>query len=181
LPRHPNYIWDQLAEDRLSASLICDGQHLPPAVVKSFLRAKSPRRCILISDLSGLAGLPPGQYESLGGDVEILPDGRIVIAGQTQLLAGASLPIGAGIRNVMRFADLDLKTAVSLATENPAVLLRREPPGLEPGQPADLVLFHFAEEYDPLGLTIQATMVHGNWVYSGTSASGTWGMALPST
>ena len=58
--RHPNYIWDQLAEDRLAASLIVDGQHLPPAVVKTFLRAKTPSRCVLISDVTALAGLPPG-------------------------------------------------------------------------------------------------------------------------
>src|SRR5260370_14800502 len=28
LPRHPNYIWEQLAEDRLAASFIVDGIHL---------------------------------------------------------------------------------------------------------------------------------------------------------
>jgi len=44
--RHSNYIWDQLAEDRLVAGLICDGYHLPPAVVKAFVRAKTPQRCI---------------------------------------------------------------------------------------------------------------------------------------
>ncbi|NMC21945.1 MAG: hypothetical protein GYA33_16185, partial [Thermogutta sp.] len=61
LPRHPNYLWDQLAEDRLRASLIVDGRHLPPAFVKVAVRAKSPKKCILISDLSGMAGLPPGR------------------------------------------------------------------------------------------------------------------------
>jgi len=29
LPRHPNYIWAQLAETRLTASFIADGHHLP--------------------------------------------------------------------------------------------------------------------------------------------------------
>ena len=31
LPRHDNPIWEQLADDRLWASLITDGHHLPPA------------------------------------------------------------------------------------------------------------------------------------------------------
>jgi len=31
LPRHPNYIWEQLAEDRLTAGFIIDGIHLTRA------------------------------------------------------------------------------------------------------------------------------------------------------
>ena len=42
LPRHPNFIWEQLAEDRLLASFIVDGNHLPPATIKSMIRAKTP-------------------------------------------------------------------------------------------------------------------------------------------
>src|SRR5262249_34362656 len=42
LPRHPNYIWEQLAADGLWASIICDGHHLPPAVVRCILRVKTP-------------------------------------------------------------------------------------------------------------------------------------------
>src|SRR5262249_51041292 len=41
LQRHPNYIWEQLAEDRLMASFIVDGIHLPKSFVKVALRAKS--------------------------------------------------------------------------------------------------------------------------------------------
>ena len=35
LARHPNYIWDQLAEDRLMASFIVDGIHLGASFLKS--------------------------------------------------------------------------------------------------------------------------------------------------
>src|SRR5262245_53928361 len=52
--RHPNYIWDQLADDRLVASLIVDGHHLPPAVVKSMIRAKTPERIVLVSDVTSM-------------------------------------------------------------------------------------------------------------------------------
>ncbi len=163
LRRHPNYIWDQLAEDRLMASLIVDGHHLPPEVVKCFVRGKTPARCILVSDLSGLAGLPVGRYQSSGCELEILPDGRLVIAGQDQLLAGASLPIGVGVANVMRFAGVDLPTAVEMATRRPAELLGLAPPGLRPGDPANLVLFRLRTPSagDVQGLEVCATVVDG--------------------
>lgn len=123
LPRHPNYLWDQLAEDRLTASLIVDGHHLPRAVVKSFWRAKLEERIVLVSDLSGLAGMPAGRYASELCDLEILDDGRLVVAGQRQLLAGASRPIGDGIANLMAFAGVGLKTAVEAASLRPMRLL----------------------------------------------------------
>lgn len=173
LRRHPNYIWDQLAEDRLWASLIVDGYHLPPEVVKTFVRAKSPERCLLVSDVSGLAGLPVGRHASSGGDLEILPDGRLVIAGQDQLLAGASLPIGVGVANVMRFAGLDLPTAIDMATRRPATLLGLDCGSLLPGARADLVLFELPPDLQQTarqpginaGLKIRATIAGGQLVF----------------
>lgn len=144
LPRHPNYLWDQLAEDRLTASLICDGQHLPAEVVQTFVRAKTPDRCVLVSDESGLAGLPPGKYPSSGCELEILDDGRLVIAGQRQLLAGASRPLGIGVANVMRFAGVSLEAAIRMAAVRPSELLGRPVCRFQPGDPSDLVLFELA-------------------------------------
>jgi len=154
--RHSNYIWDQLAEDRLVAGLICDGYHLPPAVVKAFVRAKTPQRCILVSDTVGLAGSPPGRYSSTLGDIEVLESGKLVIAGQRELLAGASEPIGTGIANVIRFAGVSLTEAVRMAVHHPARLLGTEPGDLRPGDPADLVLFDLDERFN-----FRATIVGG--------------------
>ena len=50
LPRHPNYIWEQLSNDRLSASIIADGFHLPSSVMKCFYRCKQSERLILTFD-----------------------------------------------------------------------------------------------------------------------------------
>ncbi len=166
LRRHPNYIWDQMAEDRLVASLIVDGHHLPSEVVKCIVRTKTPARCILVSDVSGLAGMPVGRYTGSGCELEILPDGRLVIAGQDQLLAGASLPIGVGVANVMRFAGVDLATAVEMASSAPARLLGRASGGLRPGDAADLVLF----EMENGRLEIQATILAGKLVWNKPTA-----------
>ncbi|MEQ8787010.1 MAG: amidohydrolase family protein [Pirellulaceae bacterium] len=166
--RHPNYIWDQLAEDRLWASLIVDGHHLPPSVVKSFVRAKTPERCLLVSDITSMAGMPPGVYNNTGiGDVEVLPGGKLVVAGQQQYLAGAALPIGVGVANVMRFAGVSLKAAIEMASIRPAELIRLEPVRLEPGRVADLVLFDLAEDgaLSSGGLTVRATLQGGEVVF----------------
>ncbi|MBX3414662.1 MAG: amidohydrolase family protein [Pirellulales bacterium] len=175
LRRHPNYLWDQMAEDRLSASLIVDGHHLPAEVVKSMVRAKTPERIILVSDESGLAGLPPGRYPSSGCELEILPDGKLVIAGQDQLLAGASAPLGVGIANVIRFAGVSLATAVDMATTHPARLLGLWQGKLEAGAPADLVLFDFderGESSEPAKLEVRGTLRGGELVYGKSTTNG---------
>ena len=149
LHRFHNYLWPQLANDRLAASLIVDGHHLPPDIVRVFVRAKTPERCILVSDVSGQAGQPPGRYASPFCDVEILPNGALLVAGQRELFAGSSQPLSVGVANVTRFAGVDLRTAVEMAVHHPARLLAVEPGGLEPGDPADLVQFSLTDVADP--------------------------------
>jgi N-acetylglucosamine-6-phosphate deacetylase len=168
IQRHRNYLWVQLADDRLAAGLICDGHHLPPEVVKTFVRAKTPQRCILVSDLSGMAGLPVGRHPSNLCDVEVLANGKLIIAGQTELLAGASAPVGVGVANVMHFAGLGLAEAVAMATEHPAAILGLKPARIEPGSPADLVLFDLAEptaEGGPPQWMVRATINAGEVVF----------------
>ncbi len=177
LPRHQNYLWAQLAEERLFASLIVDGYHLPPMVVRTMVRAKGVARSILISDLSGLAGLPPGKYASNLCDLEILSNGKIVIAGQSELLAAASFPIGQGIANAVGFARIDLEQAIRMATANPARLLGLPEPQLEAGAPADLILFDYepsrieGEEVSLGRFDVQKTLIAGEVVYRDGSAS----------
>jgi N-acetylglucosamine-6-phosphate deacetylase len=170
LPRHPNYLWDQLGEDRLIASLIVDGHHLPPSVVKTFLRAKTPSRCILISDVTSMAGMPPGRYTTANsGDVEVLEDGLVVIAGQRHLLAGAALPITVGLAHVIRDTQYGLGVAVEMATLGPARLIGCQAGRLEVGTPADLVLLRLplSADHEAAGsIRIEAT-IHGGSVVWG--------------
>lgn len=92
IPRHPNPIWTQLSEDRLTATMISDGHHLPADTLKAMVRAKGIGRSILVSDAVALAGLRPGTYDApIGGKVELRSDGRLGLLG-TERLAGAVLP-----------------------------------------------------------------------------------------
>lgn len=123
MPRHPNYIWSQLAEDRLSAGFIFDGHHLPPEVMRTVVRAKGVERTVLVSDAVSMAGLPPGRYSLFdGGEVELLPNGRLELAG-TPYLAGAATALPACVANAVRHAGVTLSEAVRMVTANPSRLL----------------------------------------------------------
>ena len=68
IPRHRNPIWSQLAEDRLTATFIADGHHLPQDVLKVMLRAKGVGRSVLVSDSVDLARHAPRYlHHSCGG------------------------------------------------------------------------------------------------------------------
>ena len=162
--RHPNYIWDQLAEDRLTASLITDGHHLPPAVVKAMVRAKTAERCVLVSDITMMGGMPAGRYQTGLGELEVLPSGKLVPAGQPDILAGASQPLDLCVANAIRFAGIDLKTSIEMASLQPARLIGEQADGLEAGAAADLFLFRMPPE-DSGPLNVIETILQGERVF----------------
>lgn len=163
LPRHPNYLWEQLAEDRLAASFIVDGFHLPPSFLNVALRAKGLERSLLVTDAVMPAGCSPGAYRLGEVDVELHPDGSVRLAGGTRL-AGSALKMHHAIANVMQVAGLNLRDAISLATRNPArvgrVSYRQR--GLNPGDRADLVRFRLDDSGQ---LTILETYLSGKRVF----------------
>lgn len=142
LPRLRNYLWEQLAEDRLVAGLIPDGFHLPPPVMRVFARAKGLERIFLVSDAGSCAGLPPGRYRWDRIEVEVCADGHLALAG-TSLLAGAGHLLDWGLPRFAAAAGIPLADAVRLATASPARVFGLPDPkdALVPGRPADLVLF----------------------------------------
>ncbi|VTU02230.1 n-acetylglucosamine-6-phosphate deacetylase : N-acetylglucosamine-6-phosphate deacetylase OS=Singulisphaera acidiphila (strain ATCC BAA-1392 / DSM 18658 / VKM B-2454 / MOB10) GN=Sinac_5092 PE=3 SV=1 [Gemmataceae bacterium] len=146
LPRHDNYIWEQLAHDGLWASIITDGHHLPPAVVKCIVRAKGVARTLVTCDAGSLAGSPPGRYSAWGADLDVLPSGKIVVAG-TPFLAGSGQFTDACIGPLVRAAGVSLGDAIDMATARPRQLLGLPVHTLDPGQPADLMFF----DYEPGG------------------------------
>jgi len=147
LPRHPNYIWEQLADDRLAASFIVDGIHLPKSFLNVALRAKGLERAILITDAVMPAGCAPGPYKLGEIDVELHSDGSVRLKGGTRL-AGSALRMDQAVANVMRLANLSLRDAIALATRNPARVGRiaSRQRGLNSGQRADQVRFLYHEE-----------------------------------
>ncbi|HEV2350594.1 MAG TPA: amidohydrolase family protein [Terriglobia bacterium] len=162
--RHQNPLWPQLASDGLMVSLICDGFHLPPDLVRVVFRAAGVERCILITDAVHVAQLPPGQYMMVGREIELLPSGQVVTMDR-QCMAGSALSMNRAIRVFQEFAGASLAEALRAATTNPARLLGRDAAcaRLEPGEPANLVVFRSA----PDALSIESVFLRGRQVFPG--------------
>lgn len=146
LARHPNYIWSQLADDRLAASFIADGHHLPGDVLTSMVRTKGVERSILVSDSSALGGLPAGEHETpVGGRVHLSEDGRLSQAG-TPYLAGAAANLADGVARATDLGGVPLSAALQMTTGNPARVLGHRGLGrglLRVGAHADLLTFRW--------------------------------------
>lgn len=142
LPRHPNYIWEQLAADELTAFVIPDGFHLSDSVLKVFLRAKAGR-IAFVSDAVYLCGLEPGSYKThIGGEVVLTPEGRLHTAANPNILAGSAQMLIDGIARVAARGLLPFAEAWALGSAGPAAAAGLHGVGtLEPGAAADLVTF----------------------------------------
>ena len=139
LPRHPNYIWDQLAENRLYTSMIADGFHLPDSVLRVFIRSKR-EKAILVSDGMAFTGMEPGVYDSpAAGKVRLAEDGRLHREGHPGLLAGSACKLLDGVKNISRLEGFSY--AWDMGSVHPSTLMNRSSGhGLQVGASADLVL-----------------------------------------
>jgi len=122
LPRHPNTIWELLAADRVAASFIVDGHHLPPATVKAMIRAKGIGRSMLVTDAVAAAGCAPGTHTIGGVSSELTADGRVSLPG-TPYLAGSALTMDRAIANTVRFTGLPIESVIPMASTIPAAYL----------------------------------------------------------
>ncbi|WP_411830468.1 N-acetylglucosamine-6-phosphate deacetylase [Paenibacillus lautus] len=162
LPRHPNYIWEQLAQDRLWAGIIADGYHLPDSVIKVMLRAK-PSKALLVSDAVYLSGMPPGEYEThIGGHVVLTSEGRLHLARKPELLAGSAMMLADAVWRLAQSGLCTFPEAWDMASMLPAQAVgQTESYGLRRGAQADFVLL----EKHKGNLRIVETVKGGRSVY----------------
>jgi N-acetylglucosamine-6-phosphate deacetylase len=163
--RHQTPIWAQMPSDRLQASLICDGFHLPPDLVRVIYGSKGIGRCILVTDAVHVATLPPGRYSLVGQEIELLPSGQVVTSDR-QTMAGSALSMNRAVTVFENFAGVSLGDALQAATANPGRLLRREGicTDLAPAQPANLVTFRA----EASALRMETVLLRGEPVYAST-------------
>ena len=121
-PKFLNPLMAQLAEDRLHASFIADGIHVPRDVLKVLIRAKTPHRSILVTDATAAAAAPPGLYRFAGMTIEHALDGSVRVPG-TAVLAGSALRLDQAVRNLIAWGLVDPSTALAMASAHPNALL----------------------------------------------------------
>jgi N-acetylglucosamine-6-phosphate deacetylase len=159
--RHKNPIWPQLANDRLTPSVIADGQHLLPEEIRVFYKVKGPGNIILTSDVIYLAGMAPGKYTFLESEVILTEDGMLLNP-ELNCLAGASFPLKKGVENIMNFTGCSLTNAINMASENVAGVYNLYDRGkLLPGKRADIIMF----ERTGNQLKVIKTLLKGKLVY----------------
>jgi N-acetylglucosamine-6-phosphate deacetylase len=121
---------------------------------------KTPARTILTCDASSLAGLPPGRYREWEQELEVLPNGRIVVPGTT-FLAGSGVFTDACIGHLLSLGEVSLADAIDMASARPRLLLGLESQLLRVGDTADLVLFDWQKDG---AFRVVATVIAGRLV-----------------
>ncbi|HKZ54988.1 MAG TPA: N-acetylglucosamine-6-phosphate deacetylase [Anaerolineales bacterium] len=155
--RQPGTAGAVLADDRIYAQIIADGVHVHPALVKILIRAKGPRRTILITDATRAAGLADGDYELAGHPILVRVGIARTPAGS---LAGSTITLDVALRNAIRFTGASLNDALRMATATPAEAMGwgGRKGVLAPGADADIILLD-AE------LNVRLTLVAGRVVF----------------
>ena len=156
---HQDPIQKQLAMAQLMASIVTDGIHLPPDVMSHYIQAKGVDRIILTTDSMAGAGAPPGRYTLGDLEVEVGPDRAARLAG-TSRLAGSTLTMDRAITNVVRFAGIDLSSAIHMAAKNAQKLFPGVGGEIAPGHSADLVLLEYQKE-----LAVRSTWIEGEKIF----------------
>ena len=164
LPTKSSYIWTQLAEDRLTASFIVDGIHVPAPFLKAALRAKGLERSVLVTDAVMPTMCEPGPYTLGQLEVDLREDGSVRLRGGTRL-AGSALSMDRAIGVTVQLGDVSLRDAITMATTNAARVGRvsGRQRGLNTGERADLVRYRW--DGAAYKLTVLETIVGGVSVY----------------
>jgi len=118
LNRHHNPIWAALANDNVTAMIIGDGHHLPDSLIDVIIRAKGIERTLIVSDITQLGGMPPGQY----GEVVLEPSGRISFPARN-CLAGSAVTLSQAMRRLAARGCFTESELAQLSFHNPLRLL----------------------------------------------------------
>ena len=148
--REPGNISASMLSDAYS-EVICDGEHVHPAMVSMLDRLKQKGKLVLITDSMEGAGCPDGEY-SIAGQKVFVKDGRAVNVDGA--LAGSTLDLFRALKNYMRFCGQTLEEAIPAATSNPAAMVGISDTcgSIKEGMRADLIILDSKETMNILSV-----------------------------
>lgn len=137
--REPGVVGAALDDPRCWCSIIVDGVHVDPAVLRVALAARQRQRFILISDAMPSVGSDLPHFLLQGRRIEeksgrlLDPDG---------VISGSTLDMASAVRNAQQWLGLTLEQSVHMASAAPAEFLglQDRTGAIRPELRADLVL-----------------------------------------
>lgn len=139
--RQPGLLGEAMIDNHVYCGLIADGNHVCPTMIELLLRGSLYERGVfLVSDALAPIGLEDGVYPWDDRQIEV-KQGTARLANGT--LAGTTLPLLVGVKNLVEWQLCPLDIAIALATESPRNAINLT--GIAVGQPAHLLRWHWDE------------------------------------
>ncbi len=140
----PGLVGSFMALPELSGSVIMDGFHFHPALLKPLVQLKGQSKVLLVSDASTVTGLPPGVHAGGGLVAEVHPAGFATSGRGGGWLAGSIITLLQAVQRAVGLAGLPLEQALHMASLGPAELLglSGRKGSLHPGADADLLILN---------------------------------------
>ena len=137
--RAPGPIGAAADTEHCMAELICDGEHLHPAVVRATFKLFGDDKIILISDSMRAAGMEDGTYD-LGGQAVTVQGSLATLEDGT--IAGSVTNLMDCVRTAVKDMGIPLGSAVKCAALNPvkAIGLCEDYGSLAPGKYANIAI-----------------------------------------
>lgn len=162
LDRHPNLIWEQLAQDDLYTSIIADGFHLPNSFLKLVIRIKGDKT-LLVSDATCFSGMAPGIYKThIGDDVILHENGKLSLYKSPKLLAGATKCLLENIEHLTSQGLATLGDAWKMASITPIKFLREDNASPMLNEYVDRVIFTVEKDEK---ITVNKVIKNGQIVF----------------
>ena len=123
--REPGLLGAAIVCPGVKCGLIADGKHVSPTMIDFLLRAgKYETGVFLVSDALAPLGLPDGVYPWDSRQIEVRKGTAWVRLDyhsplESATLAGTTLPLLAGVQNLVKWGICEPEIAIALATESP--------------------------------------------------------------